>query len=102
MDFVDYDVEAAVAVNQFDDGHGSDEEHDNLAGISQGYHKVVGEFGILATHGIDGPQDTAHQQGECGFVDVCDMFKRYHQISDDKHYKHHCNHLAGYVLGGIK
>jgi hypothetical protein len=55
MNPVDDDVEAAIPVYQLHNGHRADEEHHNLAGVAEGYHKFAGQIGVMGRYGIDRP-----------------------------------------------
>ena len=37
---LDNDAETAIAVNEFHNGHGADQEHYDLAGVAQGHNHV--------------------------------------------------------------
>ena len=42
-----YEVEAAVGVNYFDYGHGSEQEEDYLACVAQMFYEVDVDYGVL-------------------------------------------------------
>jgi hypothetical protein len=48
----------------------------------------------MATHGIDSPQHTAHDKGECGLVNVKNMLGGYPYIAYHEQHNHGRNHTV--------
>lgn len=64
------DVEASVPVDQFDDGHGADQEEEDFARIAELLDQLRADLGVVAQQTQYRPERTAHQQGDRGLVDA--------------------------------
>ena len=113
-DLVGDDAEALVVFNQGDDGHGAEEEEDNLCGLAEVLDEVVadesvpsvfGDEGEVAGGGCaahegllaedeEGPQEGTEGQRCGGFVDFKRMLHCDEEVSDNEYgnkcYYHDC------------
>ena len=96
LDVVCDDVETAVRVDQVDDRHGADQEHQYLARVAQVVDHVVADVRVVAQEAEDRPDGAAHQQCDGRFVDLNFVLQRDEGVADHEEQDHCQDHILSY------
>ena len=96
LDVVGDDVETAVRVDQVDDRHGADQEHQYLARVAQVVDHVVADILIVPPEAEDRPYGSAHQQCDGRFVDLNFVLQRDEGVAHHEEQDHCQDHTVSY------
>ena len=86
------DVEAAVRVDQIDDGHGSDQENQDFARVAQMVYHLVADVAVVSPQAENRPYRAAHKQCDGRFVHFYLMLQRDERVTHHEEQNHCQNH----------